>query len=294
MSNLYPCVVSMDGTDYKSSEHAYQTRLAQFIGREDLAQEIKDAPTPGRAKEVASRIPRSLHGNWHRVKLQVMQEILAAKSQSCEEFKQALIDSGKLKLVETVKSDRFWSCGLSPLEAQTTKPNYYPGENHLGQLLEHIRSLLLKDLRGNKEEQSAPVPVQESAQSDFPPPPPPLQFVDDINQPEQSYTPPPRTTDDTTPTTIAPGDDVTRESTEESILPPRPSPPPSSRETSPNPSTNDSSTKKKNKKQTSLTAAKSITTHTSEHITPQSVKKNRTEEDNMNTSRVLRSDRASS
>ena len=40
---------------------------------------------------------------------------------SYQKFRDALIESRDKKLVETVKSDRFWSCGLTPLEAQNNK-----------------------------------------------------------------------------------------------------------------------------------------------------------------------------
>ena len=48
------------------------------------------------------------------------------------------------KNVEAVKSDRHWSCGHNPKDATTTKPNFYPGENRLGLLLEQIRSTLIR------------------------------------------------------------------------------------------------------------------------------------------------------
>ena len=36
MSNFYQCVVTLDGIDFKSSEHAYQWRLANYFGRDDV------------------------------------------------------------------------------------------------------------------------------------------------------------------------------------------------------------------------------------------------------------------
>ena len=79
-----------------------------------------------------------------------MKEILMSKAESCQEFRDALIESRDKKLVETVKSDRFWSCGLTPLEAQTTKPMYYTGENNLGRSLELVRAHLIKQLENSK------------------------------------------------------------------------------------------------------------------------------------------------
>ena len=150
MSNFYQCVVTLDGIDFKSSEHAYQWRLAKHVGRDDLAQCILESNTPGQAKEIASQIPRHLFGSWHADKLHVMQEILFAKAECCKELRDALLERRDQKLVETVRSDRFWSCGLTPSEAQTTKPIYYPGHNHLGRLLELVRAHLIKQIQNDK------------------------------------------------------------------------------------------------------------------------------------------------
>ena len=72
-----------------------------------------------------------------------MEEILQEKLNSCREFKNALINSEGKSLVESVKNDRFWSCGLTPKEAQTTKPEFYPGSNKFGLILEQLRATLI-------------------------------------------------------------------------------------------------------------------------------------------------------
>ena len=83
-------------------------------------------------------------------KLHAMQVILYAKAECCKDFRDVLLESRVQNLVETVRSDRFWSCGLIPSEAQTTKPIYNPGDNHLGRLLELVRAHLIKQLQNNK------------------------------------------------------------------------------------------------------------------------------------------------
>ena len=75
-----------------------------------------------------------------------MNEIHVAKADCCPKFRQNLPEREDNKVVDTVKSDRFWSCGLSPLEASTIKPPYHPGENHHGCVMEHIRPLLVIEM----------------------------------------------------------------------------------------------------------------------------------------------------
>ena len=149
LCNFYQCDVHVFDQNFRSSEQSYQWKFCQYIGREDLANEILQATTPEQAKEIASRVPPQLHGSWHRVKLEYMEEILEAKVDSCPEFRQALVNRMGKRLVEAVKSDIFWSSGLNPRDSETTKPQYYPGQNHLGYLLEHIRSNMLMEKKSS-------------------------------------------------------------------------------------------------------------------------------------------------
>ena len=146
LCNFYPCNVNVYDRTFDSSEQAYQWRFIQHLGRDDLAEEILTATTAAKAKEVASRVPRHLHGTWHDVKLDIMNEILRAKVRCCPEFKTALIQSAEKELAEAVRYDRFWSCGLSTRDATLTKSSFYPGENNLGRILEDIRDSLTPDL----------------------------------------------------------------------------------------------------------------------------------------------------
>ena len=143
--NYYMCKISIYGHTFHSSEQAYQWKYTNYIGRNDLAQEILATKTPEKAKEIASRVPRHMQKDWHSIKIGIMEEILLEKLKKCDDFENSLINSGDKKIVEAVKSDRHWSCGLNPKDATTTKPKFYPGENRLGLLLEQIRSTLIGD-----------------------------------------------------------------------------------------------------------------------------------------------------
>ena len=118
--------------------------FCSHVGRDDQAQEVLDAHTPKQAKEIASRIPSHLGGSCNKIKSNVMEEILEATTIYCSEFKKALINSlGKHLVVEAVKSDIFWSCGLNPRDAKTTKTSYHPGMKRLGLIHERVRSKVL-------------------------------------------------------------------------------------------------------------------------------------------------------
>ena len=59
--------------------------------------------------------------------------------------------------MESVRTDRFWSCGLTPCDAAITKSQYYPGENNLGRMLESIRDALLSDSTSTSYDKHKPI-----------------------------------------------------------------------------------------------------------------------------------------
>ena len=128
----------MFNQEFTSSEQAYQWRFAKYVEQDDIAAEIMASRTPLEAKDIASRIPRHLHRDWHSFKHCVMREVLHAKADSCPRFKQELMQTGDRKLVEATR-DLFWASGLSPKESVSTQPGYYPGLNQLGRVLERVR-----------------------------------------------------------------------------------------------------------------------------------------------------------
>ena len=100
--------------------------------------------SPAEAKEIASSIPRQLHIDWHAIKVCVMRDILHVKADYCPIFKSTLIASVGKRLVESTQ-DLFWASGLPPQVTSSTKPEYYPGRNTLGHILESVRADLVKE-----------------------------------------------------------------------------------------------------------------------------------------------------
>ena len=143
-SNYYICKIRVFGMDFLSSEHAYQWRFAKDVGTNKLANEILMAPSPSYAKQIASKIPRHLHNNWHSIKICIMKQILHAKADYVPRFREELIQSEGKQLVEATR-DLYWSSGLSPKDTQTTDTSYYPGRNQLGRVLEQVRADLIKE-----------------------------------------------------------------------------------------------------------------------------------------------------
>ncbi len=145
MCNYFEFPINVFKNDFPTSEHAYQWGFLTHIEMHDLAREVLNARTAAEAKAIASRVPSHLHKDWHAIKTHVMREILHAKADYCPIFKADLLNSAGSRLVEAVRGDIFWSSGLPPQLAASTKPSYFPGKNVLGRVLEQVRNDLMKE-----------------------------------------------------------------------------------------------------------------------------------------------------
>ena len=121
LCNYYPSPLKVFGTEFATSEHAYQWRVSKHIGEDSLTHEVLKSSSPSDAKSVSPRVPRHLHKNWHSIKMCVVKDILHAKAHYCAKFKEELLNSGKNRLVEAVMGDIFWSSGNPSRVAESTK-----------------------------------------------------------------------------------------------------------------------------------------------------------------------------
>ena len=142
LSNFDKCTVEMDGMKFMTSEHAYQWRACTEALREDLAEKVISTKFPIDAKNIAAEIKSDdPNSHWNVIKYDVMREVLQAKIDSSATFRDALLDTGDMKLAEG-REDMIWGSGLTFSHTITTKPEYWPGSNKLGSILESLRSML--------------------------------------------------------------------------------------------------------------------------------------------------------
>lgn len=141
LSNFFVCNVHVFGKNFRSAEHAYQWRKCVDCLRPDLALKILKAPTPKRAKLIASQINDSELRKWNQAygHTVIMKEVLSAKSVSNVDFRMTILKSEK-KIIAEATQDLRWGTGLSPHLTRTTKT--FPGKNLLGKLLMELRNEL--------------------------------------------------------------------------------------------------------------------------------------------------------
>lgn len=138
LSNFSPSVLEWEGVWYPTVEHAFQAGKTLDMNRR---QQIADAPSPGKAKELGwSFIPRP--GWRERIRHQVMAEVLAAKF-ATPSLAARLIATGTALLVEgNSHCDNDWGW------CRCLKHRSRPGNNYLGRALMRLRAQLNPDLAG--------------------------------------------------------------------------------------------------------------------------------------------------
>ena len=150
LSNFYMCKMTIGNMTYASSEHAYQWKKCDYIGRDDLADRILQAPTPREVKAITSLIPLDQLTNWHTAKVDFMKMILKAKWDCSADFRQALMATEGMTLAEATQ-DKFWGVGVGSNLALHTKPSKFLGQNMLGRILKELRDEVEFHEAGNSD-----------------------------------------------------------------------------------------------------------------------------------------------
>ncbi len=108
-----------------TSEHVYHS---EKLEDEILKEQIRNARSAHDALKIAHANKDKYREDWDKIKLNVMKEVLYAKTKQHSYVKKKLLDSGNKELIEDSWRDSFWGWG----------PNK-DGENHLGRLWMEIR-----------------------------------------------------------------------------------------------------------------------------------------------------------
>ena len=126
--------IEIDGIVYPTLEHAYQ---CQRYTDKQIVEEIRSAHSPVKAWKVSSKYKHLQISEFksEEYKLSVMKKLMMLKVQQHKEIKEALIDSGNMKIVKHIitypPGDGFWDDGEDG-----------KGLNHTGRLWVKIRNEL--------------------------------------------------------------------------------------------------------------------------------------------------------
>lgn len=125
LSNFYPCSIEIDGLRYESAETAFQGQK-----NSQYAHMFTGSVTPLEAKRLGKRVPINV-GEWNARRLEVMKRVVRAKFEQNPKLQQLLLATTEPIVEDNNWGDTYWGkCrGI--------------GSNHLGQILQEVRSRLI-------------------------------------------------------------------------------------------------------------------------------------------------------
>jgi len=129
LSNFYEADLVYNGTEFATSEHAFQAMKA--LDEEELYDEIASSTDPKEAKKLGKKA--DLPEDWHDDRKYIMLEIVTAKFAQNRDLREKLIGTEDELLVElNWWNDTYWGADSTSGE----------GKNMLGRILMEVRSSL--------------------------------------------------------------------------------------------------------------------------------------------------------
>jgi ribA/ribD-fused uncharacterized protein len=129
LSNFSAHPIFMGGRIWKTVEHYYQ---ASKFDESEIIDQVADAISPLRAKEVSRIHSGNVRKDWDTRKEMVMYRALNAKFSQHPDIQAKLIETHPLELIEYSEDDAYWG-----------DPGDHTGANRLGHLLMDLRMELL-------------------------------------------------------------------------------------------------------------------------------------------------------
>ena len=134
LDNFSPFNVDIDGVEYKTAEHAFQS-IKFLKTSKEIAEEIRLSSSPFDARALAHKYKSLRREDWKDVKYEIMEKILYEKTIQNQYVKEKLLATKNNTIIEDcgADDDKDWGCGLDGT-----------GQNNLGKIWMRIRDRILK------------------------------------------------------------------------------------------------------------------------------------------------------
>ena len=125
---------TLNEKEWPSVEHYFQAMKFETTSPEYF-EKIRIASDPKKARKLGATRFKKVRDDWKKVRRVVMTRAIYTRSHTHPASKDALLETGKRKIIENSQYDYFWGCGRDRR-----------GENIFGQVLMDVREKLLKEL----------------------------------------------------------------------------------------------------------------------------------------------------
>jgi ribA/ribD-fused uncharacterized protein len=136
----YQCDVELEGTVFTSADHALQYLRAMAFQDQAAMRQIAFAASAKQAKSIP--IYRFNNNTWRKFEYRSMQVVIGAKVKQNKTVREHLKMTGTKKLVYASKHDVYFGCGLNMTDDNVLYPQFWSGQNQLGNILEQYRKVI--------------------------------------------------------------------------------------------------------------------------------------------------------
>ncbi len=123
----------LDGKEWLSVEHYFQAMKFETTSP-DYYEKIRLASDAKKARKLGATRFKKVRSDWKKVRRVVMTRAVYTRSHAHPDSKDALLETGKRKIMENSQYDYYWGCGRDRR-----------GENIYGQVLMDVREKLLSE-----------------------------------------------------------------------------------------------------------------------------------------------------
>ena len=136
-SNFYSCKTVINGETYCMTEPYIQEQKVLYFKCKHVADQIRNAPTPGEAKALSKNIPNYSHREWIDQVPAILDSALRNK------FAQNMICFNYLKATEKKRIgeatyDKFYGTAIGMDEKDSLKSQNWTGKNLMGMAIEKV------------------------------------------------------------------------------------------------------------------------------------------------------------
>ena len=149
LSNFWEEPVKVFGFEFPSGDNAYHYDHALRVGDEAAMKRLEISTSAKDAKIVSKTI--KYHPMWSTQRVDVMWQVLQAKSQQSHTSRRHLRESGDKILAHSVQGDYIWGTGLNNVDTLSTANTSWLGRNVHGQMLKQLRNSLLPETSSTTE-----------------------------------------------------------------------------------------------------------------------------------------------
>ena len=139
LSNLHPCKIEIEGRVYNCSEQFYAAEKARAANDDEARVNIMKETDPFKIMALHKALKPESWSTYRACQaLRVANEAKYAQNASLKSF---LLNTGTRRIGEASQSPT-WGIGLKLHHEDQLKPEKWTGSNHMGKLLESVRSKL--------------------------------------------------------------------------------------------------------------------------------------------------------